>query len=187
MKLPWPVRRAHAKSPYLIDGRLPDVLAAIQYLGSAVRPEATIENLALNLDRKSDSDTVEKWTAVFRDHREFFLMYTLEKDPKQKAALRWRYAYKRYDAVGNKEYTDAEYLDLDPKDPIEGPIRERLTSKPLTAEQIQTLVNTAIGLRTTALEEQKASVWWVPLLAAILAFLGTIAGTWLSALLGAKK
>lgn len=110
-------------------------------------------------------------------------MYTLENDSTQKAALRWRYAYKRYDAVGNRDYTDAEYLDLDPKDPIEGPIRDRLTSKPLTPEQIQTLLNTAIGLRTTALEEHKASVWWVPLAAAILAFLGTIVGTWLTAFL----
>jgi len=171
----------------LIDGRLPDVLAAIQFVGSAARPEATIQKLALDLDRNDDDTTVAKWTSVFRDHREFFLVYTLPEDPTTKAALRWRYAYKRYDALSGKEYTDADYADLDPTDPVERAIRDRLTSKPLTPEQIQTLVNTAIGLRTTALEEHKASVWWVPLVAAILAFLGTMAGTWLSALLGAKK
>jgi hypothetical protein len=187
MKLPWIFHRGHAKSPYLIDGRLADVLAAIQFMGAAARPEATIEKLASELERRTDTTTVEKWASVFREHREFFLVYSLPDDPTPKAALRLRYAYKRYDAYTGKEYSDAEYSVLDPTDPVQKVIRGRLTSKPLTPEQIQTLVNTAIGLRSTALEEHKASVWWVPLVAAILAFLGTIAGTWLSALLGAKK
>ena len=52
-------------------------------------------------------------------------------DPTPKAALRWRYAYKRYDAYMGKEYSDVEYAALDPDDPVDKVIRDRLTSKPL--------------------------------------------------------
>ena len=181
MKLPWTLRRQHRKSPYLIEGRLADVLAAIQVLGSAKRPEAAISKFAHDLDGHNGDRSVEKWRSVFRDHPEFFLVYTLKEEPK--AALRWRYAYKRFDADKNKEYSEEEYSQLKSDDPNDKAIRDRLTTKPLTGDQIQTLVNTAIGLRATALEEHKANVWWVPLAAAILAFFGTIVGTWLTALL----
>jgi hypothetical protein len=175
------------RSPYLIEGRLADVLAAIQVMGSAKRPEAAIAKLAADLDGNEDERTVSRWTAVFNDHREFFRVYRVPSDHTLKAALRWRYAYKRFDPETQKEYSEAEFQALDESGPELRLIRDRLTMKPLEPEQVQTLLNTAIGLRTAAMEEYKASVWWVPLLAAVLAFVGTIVGTLVSASLGLRK
>jgi len=176
-QLPW----KQPTSPYLIDGRLADVLAAIQVMGSAKRPEARIPDLASALDGAKDASTVARWKAVFEQHREFFVVYHRPDDPTPKAALRWRYAYKRFDAETGKDYSEAEFAALDSTNPEDRKIRDRLTTKPLEAGQIQTLLNTAIGLRTTALEQRKANVWWVPLVTAALAFVGTLVGTWLTA------
>jgi hypothetical protein len=95
--------------------------------------------------------------------------------------LRWRYAFKTFDAESGKEYTPAEIQALPEKQ------RWSLTSKPLGGEQIQTLLNTAIGLHARAMEELRESRWWVPLLAATLGFVGAIFGAILSAALGLAK
>ena len=88
--------------PYLIRGRLADVIAAIQVMASAERPEGKIKDLAYELDRNSDAPTIERWTRVFQEHREFFITYRLEGDEDLKAALRWRYAFKTFDSKTGK-------------------------------------------------------------------------------------
>jgi len=60
MKLPWTLRRQHRKSPYLIEGRLADVLAAIQVLGSAKRPEAAISKFAHDLDGRAHAVNTQR-------------------------------------------------------------------------------------------------------------------------------
>ena len=124
---------------------------------------------------------------MFRDHREFFLVYRLTDDDGLKAALRWRYMFKRFDPETSTEYSPADIAALDAKQAADKAIKDRLTTKPLTTEQIQALMNTAVGLRATAMEEDRARVWWVPLVAAALAFVGTIVGTWLTAFLGVRR
>ncbi len=167
--------------PYLRQGRLADVIAAIQVMASAKRPEGKIKDWAWELDRSRDSRTVARWNGVFNEHREFFITYHLQNEEELKAALRWRYVFKNLDAETGQEYTPAEIAKL-PDDQ-----RKLLTTKPLTGEQIQTLLNTAIGLHTRAIEELGAKRWWVPLIAAFLGFGGAIAGSVLSTLLGLHK
>jgi hypothetical protein len=167
-------------APYRIPGRLADVIAAIQVMASRKRPEAKIEDWAYEFDRNRDTATVARWTGVFRDHREFFLTYRLPGE--EDLALRWRYAFKTFDAESGKEYKPVEIQAL----PEEK--RWSLTTKPLRGEQIQTLLNTAIGLHARAMEELRESQWWVPVFAAFLGFIGAIIGAvlgFIGALIGA--
>jgi hypothetical protein len=167
------------KDPYLKPGRLADVIAAIQVMSAAKRPERKIEDWANEFSRSRDPKTVSHWSSLFEEHREFFLTYKLKDEPK--AALRLRYAFKTYDAETGKEYTPEEIKGLSREE------RDLLTTKPLSGDHIGTLINTAIGLHTRALEQQSARRWWVPLLAAGFGFAGAIVGTFLSALIGLRK
>jgi len=166
--------------PYLKPGRLFDVVAAIQVMGSAQRPEGEIERWAYEFERNRDPRTIARWTDVFMEHREFFITYRLGPQGDLKAALRWRYAFKTVDARTGKEYTPVEIEKL-PKEQ-----RDSLTTRPLSGEQIQTLLNTAIALHTRAMNELGARRWWVPLVASLAASsaVGAILGNVLSRLLG---
>lgn len=168
-------------SSYLKPGRLADVIAAIQVTASAERPERRIKDWAKELDRKEDSDTVAYWTSVFEEHREFFLTYRLKGDDELKAALRWRYTFKTYDSKSQKELTYEERIALSREE------RDLLTTKPLDAAQIQTLLNTAIGMRAAAMEEKKTGQWWISLVAAVLGFIGAILGALIAARLSLPK
>ena len=168
-------------APYLKPGRLADVIAAIQVMASAERPEREIKDWAYELDRNRDTATIVRWTSVFQEHREFFVTYRLQGGGDLKAALRWRYVFRTFDSKTGKEYTPAEIETLSKEQ------RSLLTTKPLAGEHIQTLLNTAIGLHTRAMEELGAARWWVPLLAAFLGFGGAILGAILSALFGLDK
>jgi len=166
-----------ATALYQMRGRLADVIAAIQVMSSAERPERKIKDWAFELDRNRDPTTIKRWTSVFQDHREFFVTYRLPDEEDLKAALRWRYVFKTYDSKTGREYTPAEIETLSREQ------RSLLTTKPLSGDQIQTLLNTAIGLHARAMEELRESRWWVSLIAAFLGFGGAILGSMLSALL----
>jgi len=167
--------------PYLRQGRLADVIAALQVMASAERPEREIKDWAYELDRNRENSAIARWTDVFTEHREFFITCRLYDKGELKAASRWRYVFKTFDPKTGKEYTLAELEAL----PDEK--RWSLTTKPLAGDQIQTLLNTAIGLHTRAIEELLAARWWIPLIAAVLGFAGAIVGTFLSAYLGLHK
>lgn len=164
-------------SAYLISGRLADVIAALQVMSTAMRPERRIIDWAHEFDKNRNPDTVEKWTRVFQEHPEFFVTYYLREHNDLKAALRWRYVFKTYDAETGQDFTPAEVEELSKEK------RELLTTKPLEGDQIQTLLNTAISLHTRAIEESKESRWWIPVLAATLGFFGAILGAMLSTFL----
>ncbi len=163
--------------PYLKPGRLADVIAALQVMASAERPEREIAHWVLELERISDSPTIARWTSVFLEHREFFVTYRLSPEANLKAALRWRYVFKTFDSKTGKEYTPAEVPALPEEQ------RRSLTTRPLAGDQIQTLLNTAIGLHTRAIEELTSRRWWVPLITAASGFGGAVVGALLSALL----
>jgi hypothetical protein len=167
-------------SPYLRAGRLADVIAALQVMATSKRPEAQIKDWAKVLSQ--DEADAGRWGAVFREHPEFFLVYSLRELPNEpKVALRWRYANRHYDAETGIEYTPEKAAEL------EDSHRSRLTSKPLTSDAVGILMNTAIELHSRALEEIAAKRWWVPLLAAILGFVGAIIGALVSGLFKAAK
>jgi len=176
------------RSPYLKEGRLADVIAAVQVMSAAERPEKKIKDWVDKFEGNSESATIKKWTILFTEHREFFLTYYLKGDPDLKAALRWRYAFRTFDAANGIQYTPETAKALSKTE------RDLLTSKPLEGDQIETLVNTAIGLRGSAMEELAASRWWiplvaacVPLIAAVLTLVGVILGAVLSALLAPHR
>jgi hypothetical protein len=108
-------------------------------------------------------------------------VYTLEGESEIKAALRLRYAFKSYDPETWIEYKPEDLRQLDKQ------IRDRLTTRPLTGDQIQALLNTVIELNNRALAEQSARRWWIPLITALLGFVGAIAGGLLSGLLKVAK
>ena len=136
------------------------------------RAERTIEGWANEFDRECTPQTIERWTKVFNEHREFFVTYKFEGKPK--AALRWRYTHKNWDPKTDQEYSGSQRQNIPQEQLV------RLTSKPLSGEQIDTLLNTAIALRARAMEELIASRWWVTLFQAGLGFLGALMGGFLS-------
>src|SRR4051812_1005792 len=117
-----------AQSPYLKPGRLADVIAALQVMAAAKRPERLIADWAQTFDGHIDEEGARKWEDVFREHPEFFKVYKLDKDDRPKAALRWRYAFKNYDAETGQEYTPTEMAELS------DPVRWNLTSRPLAGD-----------------------------------------------------
>lgn len=169
------------RSPYLKDRRLPDVMAALQIMGAGERPERAIKGWAKELSYDDSDAEVDRWTAVFREHPEFFLVYKLRDDPTLKSALRWRYTNKLYDSKSGQEYTPQQKEELPEK------VRWNLTTKQLESDAIAALMNTAIVLHSRALEELPARRWWVPLVAACLGFVGALLGAIVAALWGAHK
>jgi hypothetical protein len=170
-----------ASDPYLKPGRLADVLAALQVIASAERPERKIKDWADELDRKHDEAAIAKWRAVFEEHPEFFLTYRLPDEEDLKAALRLRYVVKTFDPKTGIDYTQAQISEMSNTQ------RWGLTTKPLGGDQIQALVSTAIALHTRALGELQASRWWIPIIAAVVGFFGALLGGVFASVLGVHK
>jgi hypothetical protein len=181
--------RTRKPSPYLKDRRLADVIAALQLMGARRRPETYVVKWAEELSEGKTEDEVAKWTAVFREHPEFFRVYTLpEEEPalpgdeslsteqrRLKAALRWRYTNKRFDLDTDTILTPTE-IRLLPEEK-----RRLLTTPPLSEKAIAALINTAIELHSRALAELKESRWWLPVVSACVGFLGAVIGAFLGA------
>jgi hypothetical protein len=162
-------------SPYRKARRLPDVIAAVQFMAAAQRPERKISDWSKGLSGSEAKDEIERWTAVFKEHPEFFLVYRLEGEADIKAALRVRYANKLHDAKTGKDYTQEE------KDRLDKAAQDLLTTKPLGGDVITAMSNTAIALHTTAMSELAAGRWWVPILAAVPGFVGALIGALVAA------
>lgn len=157
------------------------MIAALQVMAAAERPEMAIRDWANEFDRNRDPLTVQRWTDVFQQHREFFITYRLPGKDELKAALRWRYVNKLYDSKTGREFTPAE------KEALPKEQQWLLTTKPLAGDQVAALMNTAIELHSRAIKELEAKRWWIPLSAAVLGFAAVIIGTVLTALLGIPK
>jgi hypothetical protein len=167
---------AMGNNHYLERDRLANLIAAIQIMAVADRPsgalnrwvaelEASEELTAQQLD-KSPIKFAErkKWQTVFEQHPEFFKTYTLRGEPR--VLLRWRYAETLKNGANGKAAPDGDEDEA-----------ELAPSKPLTADQIQVLVNTAIGMHAKEVEAERSPDKFRPLLMAIIgAALGTLAG-----------
>jgi hypothetical protein len=160
-------------SPYLKSGRLADVVAAVQFMGVSGRPEAEIRDWTQRLSGNVAESEMQRWTAVFGEHPEFFHVYT--QNGKPKAALRVRYANRLYDEIDDKMYTRGE------RDGLPSVIKDRLTTKPLEGEMIGAMADTAIAFHARASEDRAARTRWIPLIAAFLGFLGALAGGYIAA------
>ena len=164
-----------ANSHYLEKDRLANVIAAIQIMGVADRPSGTLNRWIAELEASEELTSQQldqapikfaerkKWQTVFEQHPEFFKTYTLRGD--LRVLLRWRYADTLKDGANERSG-----VSTDESEP-------RPDSKPLSADQIQVLINTAIGLHAKEVETQRGPDKFPPLLMAIIgAALGTVAG-----------
>jgi hypothetical protein len=181
-----------AKGHYLEKDRLANVIAAIQTMGVADRPSGTLNRWVAELEASEEltSDQLDqspikfaerkKWQALFEQHPEFFKTYTLRGE--LRVLLRWRYAEsiknEANDAPNGKN--DADKSNSEESDDGTVP-----PGKPLTADQIQVLINTAIEMHAKAVGGEQASDRFQPLLMTIIgAALGTLAVGTLFLLLG---
>jgi hypothetical protein len=154
------------KSPYLEDGRLGDVIAAITVLG-------TYKFYKLNAGRWSDrisgsAINEQHWQTVFDQHPEFFRVTS----DRQKVSLVWRRQFPRNFNVDAEPEEFADHV-------VDGLTESRISRRPLTPSEVTELVGVAIRLHDRALEQKKAGTWWIPLVAAGLSFLGALIGAFL--------
>ncbi|MGR4869891.1 hypothetical protein ACIPRI_13600 [Variovorax sp. LARHSF232] len=161
--------RTTSLSPYLADTRrLADVIAAIQVMGTY---KFYWQDFAGWAERISgDAQVAAYWRNIFEDHPEFF---RLDGD-RQGAALVWRRQYpKRFHVDEERRLSVAECLALTEAE------MERVSREPLSANDIRALIDTAVGLHSRALDQQKERRWWLPLVTAVAALLGAVLGAWL--------
>ncbi len=154
------------KSPYLSSsGRLADVIAAIQVL-------ATYKFYKLDFagwERRITGGTREPahWRRIFEQHPEFFRL----NQEQTGASLVIRRAHQKlYDVDRETVISRSEYQALNADQ------KRRISRAPLSPDEIATLIRTATDLHARALEDQKASRWWLPVLTAGIAAASGIAG-----------
>ena len=176
-----------AKSHYLENDRLANLIAAIQAMAVADRPSATLNRWVAELEASEELTSEQldqspikfaerkKWQTVFEQHPEFFKTYTLRGEPR--VLLRWRFS----ESIKNEANGAANGKDsADKSGSNAAPI-----SKPLNADQIQVLINTAIEMHAREVAGQRPSDRFRPLLMAIIgAALGTVAGGSIILLIG---
>lgn len=158
------------RSPYLVQHRLADLIAAIQVLGTYKFASRDPEKWEQSLGRKPLS--AESWHRVFEEHPEFFRIKGADK----KASLMWRRSYEKiFDTRAGKELTSDQIADLDKDEK-----KQFLSRAPVTASQVETLIHAAIELHTRAIAQRQEMRWWIPVLTA---FLGVIIGALIKAFL----
>lgn len=190
-----------AKGHYLEKDRLANVIAAIQAMGVADRPSGTLNRWVAELETGEELTTEQleqppikfaerkKWQTVFEQHPEFFKSYALRGEPR--VLLRWRYAESlKSEANGAANGKDSGHEASGDKPPEDEPkdkpgSNAEPPSKPLSADQIQVLINTAIEMHAKELASEQNPDKFRPLLMAIAgAALGTVAGGVIILLIG---
>jgi hypothetical protein len=169
-----------AKGHYLEKDRLANVIAAIQAMGVADQPSGTLNRWVAELEASEELTSEQldqspvkfaerkKWQIVFEQHPEFFKSYALRGEPR--VLLRWRYA----ESIKNEANGAANGKDSDDD---EAGSNTAPPGKPLSADQIQVLINTAIEMHAKELASEQNPDKFRPLLMAIVgAALGTVAG-----------
>jgi hypothetical protein len=158
-------KQTTVESPYLRPGRLADVIAAIQCMAVYKFYKLSFSAWADRI--AADETQSQKWATIFSEHPEFFRLDSA----RQKASLVWRRQFpKRYDVDEERALSERELLTLPP------PKIGRLSRLPLTPADVKTLIDTAVNLHSRALEQQKDRRWWLPILTAAAALVGSVAG-----------
>ena len=179
-----------ANSHYLEKDRLANVVAAIQTLAVSEQTSAPLDRWIAELEASEELtlDQIEsmpvkyadrkKWAAVFEQHPEFFKSYTLRGE--QRVLLRWRYAQSLNSNPKAETSSDPE------KDtPEDADANAILSSKPLSPDQFQVLIDTAFEFYAKQAAGERSSDQLPPLtMAAVGAALGTIGGGLVVVVLG---
>ena len=156
-------------SPYTKEtNRLADVIAAIQVMASYKFYKTDFSEWSNRI--VGDHSKGEYWRSIFEQHPEFFRLDAERK----KASLVWRrQRQKRFDVDKGARITKDEFDSLDDTH------KERISRSPLSSEEIGVLIEAAISLHSRALEQQKESRWWIPLITAGSALVGAIVGAFI--------
>jgi hypothetical protein len=167
------------KSPYLkSEKRLEDVIAGIQVLGAYEKWSSRRLKFWITLLGEDE----QYWKKVFEEHSEFFRINNVSEDDENQedltddnsniyVSIRWRFAYpKTYDFEKKRELDETEYKGLSKDE------KNKLTRRPLTNEQIQSLIATAINLKEKAISDVETKKWWKPLLTGVFVILGALIG-----------
>ncbi|GAB5489319.1 MAG: hypothetical protein Pars2KO_28890 [Parasphingorhabdus sp.] len=153
------------QSPYLLPGRLADVIAAITVLGSYRYYKLSFEKAAERI--VNDEGKADHWKKVFEEHPEFFRIV----EDRQKVSLVWRRSLKKnFDPKRGIEISRDEFDQKTSKQKTE------LSRRPLSSEEITKLMDVAIRSHDRALEVSKHQKWWIPIAAASLGFVGALIG-----------
>ncbi|WP_313271700.1 hypothetical protein [Stenotrophomonas sp.] len=159
------------QSPYLShQHRLADVIAAIQVMGAYTYSARRIDSWAELLGLKPRS--AESWSILFNEHPEFFRA-GLDKDGRHTLALR-RAQPRVYNTQTGEEIT-VEQFKATPKGE-----RSHFSRRPLSTEQMLSLIDVAVKLHTQATVRRQELRWWVSVVISALAGLvgAMIGATW---------
>jgi hypothetical protein len=165
------------KSPYLEhELRLQDVMAAIQVMGTYKWDSRPAEHWREILGIQPLSE--EKWERIFEKHPEFFGEEPSKQHGK-KMFLRWRRAYElTYDPVNLKDLTVEEKSKIVSE---KSPEEVNFSRRPLSPEQIGTLLTIAVELHDRAKSFEERKRWWIALaIPSIIGVLGVIVGALLT-------
>ena len=143
------------EGPYLkAPGRLADLLAAIQVLGTFEFAAREIDKWEKRLGRQPKS--ANAWRDVFLEHPEFFTY-----DDDKKYSLVWRRSFTRdYDTVNKCILAGPELLELKQTEKEPGAVG-RVSRKPLEREQIELLCHLAIDLHEREIQRNQEKRWWI--------------------------
>jgi hypothetical protein len=156
------------KSPYLNnDSRLAEIIGAVQVMSIYPWASRKAEDWQKSLGEPLSAND---WPTVFKEHPEFFRFTKVGW-----VSLRWRHGYLRtFDPKLGHELSETQQAVLTPEQ------KDDLTHKPLTTDQTEALMKTALDFHARAIAHEQERRWWVPFLfgflTAVLAFAGVILG-----------
>jgi len=167
------MNRRDAKSPYLAHPqRLADVLVAIQVMGSSLWDSREIKDWQAQLGDRPQS--LSGWEALFAQHPEFFGSH--ERDGGRMLHwLRLRRAYER--TIDPESFSELLPEEIEQLKTSGAFAKARLARRALSPAQVEALMKTAIELQVRAGALEDRSRWWLPLLAAVVGFLGAVLGS----------
>ena len=163
------------RSAYLVDGRLSDVIAAIQTMGTYKFYKMSPASWADRIN--GDESQSDHWARVFEDHPEFF---RFDSARKRVSLVVRRQRPKRFDVDKEATITRDEFYSYSDEK------KSRVSRLPLTSSECETLMDIAINLHRNAIEEERDRRWWIPLVMSLVgASIGAVAA-FLAAIFGAR-
>jgi len=138
-------------SPYISnENRLSDVISAIQVMAVYKFYKLDFKGWADRIC--GDEAEAAHWKTLFKEHPEFFRL----DQKRERASLVWRRTFPKNYNVDTEAAISVKLASLSEEE------RERISRRPLTNEDISTLMNTAIHLHSKALEQKQERRWWIP-------------------------
>lgn len=185
-----------AKTHYLESDRLANVIAAIQILGVSDQASATLNRWVAELESSEEltNEQLEltpikygerkKWAAVFEQHPEFFKTYTLRGEQHVLLRLRYAQSFNKLNAKNGSKNGASQGAE-EPQRRNDSNSNSPVVSEPLSPDQIQLLIKTAIDLHAQEAAAERKPERLSPLvMAGVGAAIGTVVGGSAVVLLG---